>query len=78
MKKLAALLLVAVMACCMLTTTAFADGSYYVESPEYNTSTEEPAPTSPQTGYEVGIAGVAAAALLCGAVAVGSAKKARA
>ena len=74
MKKFFALVLVVVMMCSVFTMTALADG-YQVLSPEQEDV--DPDPVSPQTGYEVTIAGIAFVSLACGAVAVTSAKKAR-
>ena len=39
---------------------------------------EEPVPMAPQTGYDMGINGLMAAAVVCGAVAVAAGKKAAA
>lgn len=56
MKKILAVLTVIVMLGCMLSVTAFADGGY-VPSPKHD---DEPGttPTSPQTGYDLGIGSV--------------------
>lgn len=74
MKKILAFLLVAIMMCTILTTTAFADGSYVV-SPEYEDPDDDP--DSPQTGYEAGIGVVIAVALAGGAVAYVTTRKLR-
>lgn len=68
MKRLIAIMLVVVMLCGMLAFTASA-ATGYVVSPEYS-EPEEPTPSSPQTGYEIGIIGVAVLAVLCGTAAV--------
>ncbi len=78
MKKLFSALLVAVMMCSAFVMTAFAanPNPMHIDSPEiYNAAFEEEN-TSPQTGYPIGIGGVAAVALACGAVAIVSARKA--
>lgn len=75
MKKLFSILLIVVMMCSMLSMTAFAETE--VISPEHENSDVNPYEESPQTGYSMGIAGVAVIALACGAVAVVSTKKAR-
>lgn len=72
MKKLLVSLTVSLALCFVLATSAFA-----VVSPEHDNTTVTDKPTSPQTGYELGIGSVAAAAVLCGGVAVITGKKAR-
>ena len=56
MKKILAVLTVIVMLGCMLSVTAFADGGY-VPSPKHDDNTDT-TPTSPQTGYDLGIGSV--------------------
>ena len=56
MKKILAMLTVIVMLGCMLSVTAFADGGY-VPSPKHDDNTDT-TPTSPQTGYDLGIGSV--------------------
>ena len=75
MKKILAVLTVIVMLGCMLSVTAFADGGY-VPSPKHD---DEPAttPTSPQTGYDLGIGSVVMAIAVSGGVADVCTKKAR-
>ena len=74
MKKMIAILLIAVMVCCLLSVMAFADGD--VLSPEYDNSNVTPTdPTSPQTGYGFGITAVIVAALVFGSCACLSIKK---
>lgn len=48
-----------------------------VTSPEHPNTPVDDKPSSPQTGYEMGIGSVAAAAVLCGGIAVITGKKAR-
>ena len=66
MKKILAMLTVIVMLGCMLSVTAFADGGYV------------PRPTSPQTGYDLGIGSVVMTIAVSGGVAYVCTKKARA
>ena len=75
MKKILAVLTVIVMLGCMLSVTAFADGGY-VPSPKHG---DEPGttPTSPQTGYDLGIGSVVMAIAVSGGVAYVCTKKAR-
>ena len=47
------------------------------ESLEHSNTSVDDKPTSPQTGYEMGIGSVAAAAVLCGGIAVATGKKIR-
>lgn len=74
MKKILAVLTVIVMMGCMLSVTAFADGGY-VPSPKHD---DEPGttPTSPQTGYDLGIGSVVMAIAVSGGVAYVCTKKA--
>lgn len=74
MKRFIAIVLVAVMLCGLLAVGASAADDYVV-SPEYS-DPEDPTPSSPQTGYEMGIVGVAVLAVLCGTAAVVLGKKA--
>ena len=76
MKKFFSILLIVVMMCSMLSLTAFAAPDPVI-SPEHENSDTDPNESSPQTGYPIGIAGVAVIALACGAVAVVSTRKAR-
>lgn len=71
MKKLLVSLIMSLALCLALATSAFAVGS-----PDPTTPVDDK-PTSPQTGYEMGIGSVAAAAALCGGIAVITGKKAR-
>lgn len=71
MKKLLVSLFMTLALCLMLATSAFAT----VESPEHSNTPVDDKPTSPQTGYEMGIGSVAAAAVLCGGIAVATGKK---
>lgn len=73
MKKLLVSLFMTIALCLMLATSAFAA----VESPEHSNTSVDDKPTSPQTGYEMGIGSVAAAAVLCGGIAVATGKKIR-
>lgn len=73
MKKLLVSLFMTLTLCLMLATSAFAA----VESPEHPNTPVDDKPTSPQTGYEMGIGSVAAAAVLCGGIAVATGKKIR-
>lgn len=73
MKKLLVSLFMTLALCLMLATSAFAA----VESPEHSNTSVDDKPTSPQTGYEMGIGSVAAAAVLCGGIAVATGKKSR-
>lgn len=73
MKKLLVSLFMTLALCLMLATSAFAA----VESPEHSNTSVDDKPTSPQTGYEMGIGSVAAAAVLCGGIAVAAGKKIR-
>ncbi len=73
MKKLLVSLFMTLALCLMLATSAFAA----VESPEHSNTSVDDKPTSPQTGYEMGIGSVAAAAVLCGGIAVATGKKIR-
>lgn len=73
MKKLLVSLIMTLALCLMLATSAFAA----VESPEHSNTSVDDKPTSPQTGYEMGIGSVAAAAVLCGGIAVATGKKIR-
>ena len=73
MKKLLVSLIMTLALCLMLATSAFAD----VKSPEHSNTPVDDKPTSPQTGYEMGIGSVAAAAVLCGGIAVVTGKKSR-
>lgn len=73
MKKLLVSLFMTLALCLMLATSAFAA----VESPEHSNTSVDDKPTSPQTGYEMGIGSVAAAAVLCGGIAVVTGKKIR-
>ena len=73
MKKLLVSLFMTLALCLMLATSAFAA----VESPEHSNTSVDDKPTSPQTGYEMGIGSVAAAAVLCGGIAVVTGKKSR-
>ena len=63
--KILAIVMTLIMACSMLTATAFADGTY-VPSPEHNNTDVDPNPQSPQTGYEFSIGGLALVAAVCG------------
>lgn len=74
MKKLLVSLMMSLALCLMLATSAFAAA---VTSEEHGNTTVEDKPTSPQTGYEMGIGSVAAAAVLCGGIAVVTGKKSR-
>ena len=70
MKRMLALLLIAVLLCGLLATMAFASGAD-VLSPESGNTDVSQNETSPQTGEAVSIGLVfAAAVLLCGAAAV--------
>lgn len=70
MKRMLALLLIAVLFCSLLATMAFASGDD-VLSPESGNTDVSQNETSPQTGEAVSIGLVlAAAVLLCGAAAV--------
>lgn len=71
MKKLLVSLFMTLALCLMLAASAFAA----VESPEHSNTAVDDKPTSPQTGYEMGIGSVAAAAVLCGGIAVATGKK---
>ena len=73
MKKLLVSLIMTLALCLMLATSAFAA----VKSPEYSNTPVDDKPTSPQTGYEMGIGSVAAAAVLCGGIAAATGKKSR-
>ena len=73
MKKLLVSFIMTLALCCALATSALA-----VTSPEHSNTPVEDKPTSPQTGYEMGIGSVAAVAVLCGGVAVAAGKKSRA
>ena len=73
--KILAIVMTLIMACSMLTATAFADGTY-VPSPEHGNTDVDPNPQSPQTGYEFSIGGLALVAAVCGGVAVVTGKKA--
>ena len=73
MKKLLVSLFMTLALCLMLVTSAFAA----VKSPEHSNTPVDDKPTSPQTGYEMGIGSVAAAAVLCGGIAVATGKKSR-
>lgn len=75
MKRLLVILAMLVMLSCAFTTACAADG--YVGSPESGNTDVEKTPTSPQTGYEVGIGGVVLTAAVCGAGAVVAARKSR-
>ena len=72
MKKLLVSLILSLALCLSLATSAFA-----VTSPEHPNTDVDDKPSSPQTGYEMGIGSVAAAAVLCGGIAVITGKKAR-
>lgn len=72
MKKLLVSLMMSLALCLMLATSAFASSSS-----ELPNTTVKDKPTSPQTGYEMGIGSVAAAAVLCGGIAVVTGKKSR-
>lgn len=72
MKKLLVSLMMSLALCLMLATSAFAS-----KSPEKPNTTVDDKPASPQTGYEMGIGSVAAAAVLCGGIAVVTGKKSR-
>ena len=67
MKKILAMLTVIVMLGCMLSVTAFADGGY-VPSPKHDDNTDT-TPTSPQTGYDLGIGSVVMTIAVSGGVA---------
>ena len=73
MKKLLVSLFMTLALCLMLAASAFAA----VKSPEHSNTPVDDKPTSPQTGYEMGIGSVAAAAVLCGGIAVAAGKKIR-
>ena len=73
MKKLLVSLFMTLALCLMLAASAFGA----VESPEHSNTSVDDKPTSPQTGYEMGIGSVAAAAVLCGGIAVATGKKIR-
>ena len=73
MKKLLVSLIMTLALCLMLATSAFAA----VKSPEHPNTPADHKPTHPQTGYEMAIASVAAAAVLCGGIAVATGKKIR-
>lgn len=72
MKKLLVSLVLSLALCLTLATGAFAS-----KSPEHPNTPVDDKPTSPQTGYEMGIGSVAAAAVLCGGIAVVTGKKSR-
>lgn len=72
MKKLLVSLIMSLVLCLALATSAFA-----VTSPEHPNTPVDDKPNSPQTGYELGIGSVAAAAVLCGGVAIVTGKKSR-
>lgn len=72
MKKLLVSLILSVALCLTLATGAFA-----YTSPEEGNSKVDDKPAAPQTGYDLGIGSVAAAAVLCGGVAVVTGKKSR-
>lgn len=74
MKKILAMLTVIVMLGCMLSVTAFADGGY-VPSPKHDDNTDT-TPTSPQTGYDLGIGSVVMTIAVSGGVAYVCTKKA--
>ncbi len=76
MKKILAMLTVIVMLGCMLSVTAFADGGY-VPSPKHDDNADT-TPTSPQTGYDLGIGSVVMTIAVSGGVAYVCTKKARA
>lgn len=76
MKKILAMLTVIVMLGCMLSVTAFADGGY-VPSPKHDDNTDT-TPTSPQTGYDLGIGSVVMTIAVSGGVAYVCTQKARA
>lgn len=73
MKRLLAILLLAVMVCCLLSAAVFADGA--VTSPEHGNTDEDVQPTSPQTGYAFGISFIIVAAVLFAGIAFVSIKK---
>ena len=73
MKKLLVSFIMTLVLCCALDTSALA-----VTSPEHSNTPVDDNPTSPQTGYEMGIGSVAAAAVLCDGVAAVTGKKSRA
>lgn len=73
MKRLIAILLLAVMVCCLLSVAAFADGG--VTSPEHDNSDDAVQPSSPQTGYAFGVSFIIVAAVLFAGVAFVSIKK---
>ena len=73
MKKLLVSLIMTLALCLMCATSAFAA----VKSPEHSNTPVDDKPTSPQTGDEMGIGSVAAAAVLCGGIAVATRKKSR-
>ena len=73
MKKLLVSLILSLALCLTLATSAFAA----VKSPEHPNTPVDDKPSSPQTGYEMGIGSVAAAAVLCGGIAVVTGKKSR-
>lgn len=70
MKRLIALLLIAVLVCGLMATVAFASGDD-VTSPQSNNTNVPEKETSPQTGdfFSIGLIAVAAV-VLCGAAAV--------
>ena len=72
MKKLLVSLVLSLALCLTLAVGAFAD----VASPRPAPKPDDK-PNSPQTGYEMGIGSVAAAAVLCGGIAVVTGKKSR-
>ena len=72
MKKLLVSLVLSLALCLTLATSAFA-----VNSREIPNGPADGKPNSPQTGYEMGIGSVAAAAVLCGGIAVVTGKKSR-
>lgn len=73
MKKLLVSLILSLALCLTLAVGAFAATA---KSPEWEPGKDDK-PNSPQTGYELGIGSVAAAAVLCGGVAVVTGKKSR-
>lgn len=73
MKKLFAVLAAVMMLGSVLTVSAFADD--YVPSPEGDKT--DTVPTSPQTGYELGIGSVVTAIAVSGGVAYVCTRKAR-
>ena len=72
MKKIFAFVAAVTVMCAILTTTAFADA--YVSSPGHGGETP---PSSPQTGYPVGIGAVMSVALGGGSVAFVAGRKLR-